>query len=399
MISTKTMNIPRIASIDILRALTMVLMIWVNDFWTLTGIPKWLTHATASEDYLGFSDIIFPLFLFIMGLSIPFAIQQRRDSGSSTFSIAKHIITRTIALLIIGVFMVNYETAHHESIVIGKNFWVLLMALGVALIWMDWSKSPIPKKWHIIIRLTGFLLLLFLAIIYKGGTDGEVWMTTQWWGILGLIGWSYGVNGLIYLFARGNAWVMVAAFLLFNVLTVLNHAGLLPGLEGGLTYFSTIYKGTIPAFTSAGIVASLLFIKLSKEHYKKMVVAMVLMGIINIGYGILMRPYWGISKIQATPSWLGICTGIGFVLFALFYVISDENRKTAWAKIIAPAGTATLTCYLIPYFIYPLRSISGIRFPMFLNEGFIGLLGSFGFALLVVIFTGWLEKKGYKLKI
>lgn len=126
---------------------------------------------------------------------------------------------------------------------------------------------------------------------------------------------------------------------------------------------------------------------------------MVLMGLINIGYGILMRPYWGISKIQATPSWLGICTGIGFLLFALFYVISDVNRKTTWAKIIAPAGTATLTCYLIPYFIYPLRSISTIRFPVFLNEGLIGLLGSFGFALLVVIFTGWLERKGYKLKI
>ena len=61
----------RIASIDILRALTMLLMIWVNDFWTLYNVPKWLQHAKATEDYLGFSDIILPLFLFIVGLSIP----------------------------------------------------------------------------------------------------------------------------------------------------------------------------------------------------------------------------------------------------------------------------------------------------------------------------------------
>ena len=53
----------RLASIDILRALTMVFMIWVNDFWTLIDIPKWLTHASATEDYMGFSDVIFPLFL------------------------------------------------------------------------------------------------------------------------------------------------------------------------------------------------------------------------------------------------------------------------------------------------------------------------------------------------
>ena len=46
----------RYSSIDILRATTMLLMIWVNDFWTLTNIPKWLKHANASEDYLGFSS-------------------------------------------------------------------------------------------------------------------------------------------------------------------------------------------------------------------------------------------------------------------------------------------------------------------------------------------------------
>ena len=62
----------RLASIDVLRAVTMLLMIWVNDFWTLIDIPKWLKHASASEDYLGFSDVIFPVFLFLVGLSIQF---------------------------------------------------------------------------------------------------------------------------------------------------------------------------------------------------------------------------------------------------------------------------------------------------------------------------------------
>lgn len=94
----------RIASIDIFRALTMVLMIWVNDFWTLTDIPKWLQHATASEDYMGFSDIIFPLFLFIVGLSIPYAIENRLAKKESKTSIAKHIIIRSFSLLLIGFF-------------------------------------------------------------------------------------------------------------------------------------------------------------------------------------------------------------------------------------------------------------------------------------------------------
>ena len=88
----------RYSSIDFLRAITMLFMIWVNDFWTLINIPKWLKHANSSEDYLGFSDIIFPLFLFIVGLSIPLAIKNRIDKGHSDISISKHIIIRSISV-------------------------------------------------------------------------------------------------------------------------------------------------------------------------------------------------------------------------------------------------------------------------------------------------------------
>ena len=89
----------RLASIDILRALTMVLMIWVNDFWTLTNIPKWLQHANATEDYMGFSDVIFPLFLFIVGLSIPLAVEHRLNRKDSPNRISAHILIRSLSLL------------------------------------------------------------------------------------------------------------------------------------------------------------------------------------------------------------------------------------------------------------------------------------------------------------
>ena len=65
----------RIASIDIFRALTMFFMIWVNDFWTLVEVPKWLSHASASEDYLGFSDIIFPFFFLSWALVFPLPLK------------------------------------------------------------------------------------------------------------------------------------------------------------------------------------------------------------------------------------------------------------------------------------------------------------------------------------
>lgn len=388
----------RLASIDILRALTMVFMIWVNDFWTLIDIPKWLTHASATEDYMGFSDVIFPLFLFIVGLSIPLAIQNRLDKKDSPAAIAKHILIRSVSLLVIGLYMVNYETAH-TSMILSKSVWCLLMATAVVLIWTNWKRSPVDQKWHFYLQASGYLILAFLAFIYKGGEHGELWMTTQWWGILGLIGWAYLLNALVYLYAKGNLWVMVILWMVLNGLAVLAHSAFAPKLDGPLVYLSPVLTGTIPAFTTAGIVATLLFKKLRYKDLKWFYATLLGLGLINLIYGLATRPIWGISKIQGTPSWLAICTGIGFILFAVLYYIADQKKVTGWAKIIAPAGTATLTCYMIPYFIYPMRSFSGFRFPDLLNTAVLGLLLSFAFALLVVIFTGWLEKKGYKLKL
>jgi predicted acyltransferase len=389
----------RIASIDILRAMTMFLMIWVNDFFTLKGVPKWLSHASSSEDYLGFSDIIFPLFLFIVGLSIPLSIEFRIKVGETIFSTVKHIISRSVSLLLIGVFMVNYETGHDSSILIGNQYWCFLMALAVLLIWMNWTKSPIPKKWHKILQAIGILTLIYLAIIYKGGANGTDWMTTQWWGILGLIGWAYLTNALIYLLTKGNFYAMIALLFTFMLLQLLNFSKLLPPANNFLKYFSTIYNGTIPAFTTAGIVTTILFRKLEYLGVKIIFSISLLLGIISIGYGLLMRPVWGVSKIQGTPAWLGICIGIGVLSFAFLYYIADIKKKVNWAKFIAPAGTATLTCYLIPYFVYPIRNITGLRLPDFMNFGVLGLFISLIFSLLVILFTGWMEKKGFKLKL
>ncbi len=389
----------RLSSIDILRALTMFLMIWVNDFWTLKDVPKWLQHAKVSEDYLGFSDVIFPLFLFIVGLSIPFAIKNRLKKGDSQKSIVGHVIVRSLSLLLIGVYMVNYETAYNDGIIIGKSFWTILMAVAVFLIWTDWKKSPIPQKLYVPLKSLGFLVLVFLAFIYQGGESGQYWMRTQWWGILGLIGWAYLANALAFLFARGSLIAVIVLWVVFNSLSVLGQTEMAPELNGVLRYFSTIVGGTVPAFTTAGMVASLVFIKWSNNNIGLTYFILAVIGIICIAYGLGTRQFWGISKLRGTPSWLAICSGMGFLLFTLLHFIADKKKRTTWAKFIAPAGTATLTCYLLPYIIYPLHELVNFRLPEILNTGALGLLGSLVFAYLVVLLTGWLEKTGIKLKL
>ena len=130
----------RIISIDVFRGVTMFLMLWVNDFWTLNSIPKWLKHAVSGEDYLGFSDLIFPWFLFAIGLSIPFAFESRLLKGENNVTIGKHILLRTIALLVMGLFHMNMEMYNHQSSYISKPIFVIISTFAFFMIWNDHSR-------------------------------------------------------------------------------------------------------------------------------------------------------------------------------------------------------------------------------------------------------------------
>ena len=92
---TKTPLSQRIATIDILRALTMVVMIFVNDLGSLRNIPLWLEHVKPGVDGIGLADIVFPAFLFIVGLSLPYAIDNRRKKGDTEWQLVQHVLTRT----------------------------------------------------------------------------------------------------------------------------------------------------------------------------------------------------------------------------------------------------------------------------------------------------------------
>lgn len=71
----KGISVTRLESLDVFRSLMMFLMIFVNDIPGLKNIPDWLLHAASDENRLGFADIVFPGFLFIMGMAVPYAVE------------------------------------------------------------------------------------------------------------------------------------------------------------------------------------------------------------------------------------------------------------------------------------------------------------------------------------
>lgn len=394
----------RIASIDVYRALTMLLMIWVNDFWTLDNIPKWLEHAKAGEDYLGFSDLIFPWFLFIVGMSIPFAINNRIRKGESKSRILWHVLTRSFALLVMGIFLVNTETYHAAASNMTKPLFVILMVTGFFLIWNVYPKTK-EKKMYIFygLQVAGALLLIYTAIIYRGTTYEDehaiVIMQTRWWGILGLIGWTYLVAAPVYLIFRHVRFSMWVFWLLFIAINIVGSSGISYNLFSWQDDHWIVGDGAFHVFAFGGIVTSELLQYFRNKKTVHFYLSLLVLGIVSLMAGFFSRQVFIISKISATPPWVFFSLSSAFALFILLHWIVDAQGKENWFAAIKTAGTATLTCYLIPYYFYSFRSLAGIKLPDFLTTGFIGLIKSMAYAFIIIGIVWLLGKVHVRLKI
>lgn len=384
----------RLLSIDVFRALTMFFMIFVNDVSGVKNIPEWIEHVSSNADGLGFADTIFPIFLFIVGLSLPFALMKRIKRGDSFIRVATYILTRSFSLLVMGFLHVNMEN-YNSTAVLPKAVWEIGITVAFFLIWIDYPET-IQKSRKYLLQAVGVVTLLLMAYLFKGGEPGApVGLQPYWWGILGIIGWSYLVCASVYFLSNGNFWIQVAAFVLFMAINVAFHMGALK--------FSILVIGNASAvsLTMAGVVVSLFYKELAGKGRDKLLWTLfAVAGVAMIAFGFFIRPYAaGISKIRATPAWGSICIGIAILVFELLIYLVDMKGKQNWFKVIRPAGTSTLTTYLIPYLLYSIYSLAGFHYPAFFNQGIGGIIRSFLVAFFVIWVAGILEKRKIRLQI
>lgn len=391
----------RIHSIDAFRALTMFMMLFVNDLPSNKNNPHWLMHAPAQADALGFSDIIFPAFLFIVGLSIPLAIRARKKKGQSKSVIFKHIVIRSVALIVMGFFHVNWERYSADALLPGY-LWIIIVTIAFFLIWLKYPKT-MSKKHQSIFKGIGILLLITMAGFYTGeainGTN-YTWMRTSWWGILGLIGWAYFVCATLALYTKQNLVVLgvvLTFFVFFNSASLLGWVDFLnPITKFGFFDFGNASSSTL---VMMGIVTTAIYQK-STIPPNRTIWIIAGLALLYFLYGFVTRPLWGISKIRATPSWTTICGGISVLTLIILIFLVDIKGKKNWFKLIKPAGTNTLTCYLLPYLYLALFvTLLNIRLPIFFRTGSVGIIKSLLFALLIVCIGGIMEKNKLKLKI
>lgn len=146
---------------------------------------------------MGILSFVFPMFLFTMGISIPYALERRYAKGYSGESTLGHILSRTLALVLMGVFTVNSEGDFASALGYGKNLYRVLMVAAFFMIWNVYPVGMKAKKW---LKVSGVMILAFLALTYRTPEGG--YFSSRWWGILGIIGWTYCFCAVTYLLAR-----------------------------------------------------------------------------------------------------------------------------------------------------------------------------------------------------
>lgn len=386
----------RIVSIDAFRGITILVMIFVNELAGVSDVPQWMKHMPADADAMTFVDLVFPAFLFIVGMSVPFAFNARLAKGDQPLVIWKHTLKRSLALIIMGLFMVNAEYGYSEAqMLITPALWAFFAYTLPIPIWNKYGKD-FSILWKNILQYGGMLGFVALYFLYVQDS-GEIGMTPKWWGILGLIGWAYLFTVVFYWFSNGNLKALIVFFaisVLANCINqtdglAINDLAAFKFVAGHLTHVTLVV---------AGVIISLLFFDgKNKATINWQVVGF---GILFFLMGYLLRPYYEVSKIRGTPSWAlysaGICT---FIYYALYWLMEKE-KKTNWSDFFMPAAANPLLIYILPGIIIYFNKAVGLSIvPAYFGNGIPGILWCAVFSILMLYLMKIFNKLNIRLHL
>lgn len=395
-------------AIDMLRALTMTLMLFVNDFWKVHDIPQWMLHAKYGEDFMGLSDFVLPTFLFVVGMSIPYAIENRYRKGLSAESTVGHIFTRTLALLLMGAVLGNASARLQPDFPLYRigTVWIVSV-ISFLCIWNAYPKdSTKTQKWiFTALKVLGACALLFIAWTYRD-PKGGVFQTR--WGILGNIGWTYIVAAFVYFFTRSDIKKLSLVWFAVLLVCIVNQP--LREEFGGTRIFNfpnpnfwdgflkVTHVGSNTLMALGGAIVSVVTEKIKDRPEGRRLAIGFGTAAICLLLGIFTHKFWIAAKIGITIPCAFFIYATAIAIYTLFRLLCNHGL-TGWYKVIKPAGTATLTVYMIPYVFYGFADITGVVLPDWLTHGAMSYVNCFGFALICIAIAGILEKMHIKLKV
>jgi predicted acyltransferase len=316
----------RLVSLDVYRGLTVAGMILVTDPGTYSAVYWPLRHA----EWNGATptDMIFPSFLFIVGVAIPFSFAKRMERGAARARIAGHVVLRSAMLFAIGLIVNGFPDYDLHSLrVPGILQRIALCYFCGGLIYL-WSRGNVRTRvqgsggnW-IIAGLTASILAAYWLMLKLVPVPG------------------FGAGRLDSL---GNLPAYIDRSLLGT-----RHMwayGLTPGY--GVTYDPEGLLSTLPA------VATLLIGVLAgewmrtKRSGRRKAIGLAAAGLILLLVGWLLHPLLPINKRIWTSTFALFSSGVSLVVFSFCYAIVDLERWRRWAVPVLVFGTNAIFAFAL----------------------------------------------------
>jgi len=304
---------PRLTSLDALRGFDMF---WITGGTAiLMGLGKvvdrpWFDKFLEQFDHvpwrgLHFYDLIWPLFMFIMGAAIPLAIAKRRGKGETDRTLLLHALWRAVVMFCLG-------TVTQGNLLLFDWYkfrpcYSVLHGLAVGYLIATLVAVKVKPKWHVA-TIAAFLL--------------------AYWAVVMLVpvpGVGAGV-----LTPQGNLPTYVDKL-------VLGH------LHYGENTWFLSYLG-FGASVLLGVLAGQLLMSGRSERSK--IFRLLGMGTLSLAAGLVWSLWFPVIKLMWTSSYVLIAGGFSFLVLALFYWIVDVRGYKKWAFGFVVIGMNSIAVYI-----------------------------------------------------
>lgn len=315
----QTLPSQRIVSIDALRGFDMF---WIIGGGTVLGsfLEVWKNPVTETiqeqlkhVEWQGFhfEDLIFPLFLFIMGAVLPFSISRRRERGQSLPMLYLHILKRSFVLILLGLIYNNLQNFEFSEM----RWPGVLQRIGLCYFFAAFI--VLHTKWRTqVIFIAAVLVLYWLAaaLIPVPGFGAGL-MTAE--GCLSSYIDQQLIPGKLYYGFGDNE-----------------------GLISTLPAICTVLMGSLAGYWLR-----------SERTGSRKAAGLTIAGLACVAVGYLWGFVFPIIKIIWTSSYTLFSGGLCLMLLALFYWIIDVKGYRKWAFFFIVIGVNPITIYFLQRFV------------------------------------------------
>ena len=358
----------RLISLDFFRGITIAGMILVNN----PGSWKYIYPPFKHAEWHGwtYTDTIFPFFLFIVGVSITFALSKRLELTPSKSTVYRKIIFRTLVIFGIGLFLNAFPFFHLSSIrIMGVLQRIALCYFAASIIFVNTTKRG------------QFIWAITLLMVY--------WAFMTLFPVPDVGSGSFVKNG--------NFAAYIDRFVLSGHMWSQSKTWDPEGLFSTLPAISTTLFGVL--------TGHLLKSKLSA--YNK-IRNMLGWGIVGVLVGYIWNLWLPINKSLWTSSYSVLMAGLASIVLAVCYYIIDIKGYKKISHPFVVFGMNAIAMFVLSVFIakflYIIKiirndgiiSLQGFIYSEFYQMVFGNYLGSFLFALsfiLILYLVAWILYK------